>query len=452
MRMMKSNEALNGCAIVMEVATGKIKAIANLGRTQNGNYWENLNYAITSTEPGSTFKLVTLIAALEDKKANINSPVDLNGGTWQINGQTVYDSEQHGLHTTDIRHAFEQSSNVGMAKLAYYNYGSNPSQFINHIHQLKLDSLTGIDLNGEGKSRIYKPGTASWSNTTLPWMAFGYNLTVTPLHTAMLYNAVANNGKMMKPYLVCATRQDGKKLDDFFPVVTNEKICSDETMQQIKSCLEGVCTNGTAKTLFKNNAYKVAGKTGTALVADGKYKYADKVYQTSFAGYFPADNPQYTIVVVIKNKPGATLHYGATVAGPVFKEIADRLYTLYVKQNEQQNIANNKKDSGAYNYAGYTTDLQSILAKLQMNFTKTDATENGWSKIAKTTNNTAITSMQVSDNQMPFLKGMGLKDAVTVCENMGLKVTIKGRGKVANQSIGAGQMIAKGQVIHIELN
>ncbi len=452
MRMMKSNEALNGCAIVMEVSTGKIKAIANLGKTQNGAYWENLNYAITSTEPGSTFKLVTLMSALEDKKATINTPVDLNGGTWLINGQTVYDSEQHGLHTTDVRHAFEESSNVGMAKLAYYNYGSNPSQFIHHIHQLRLDTLTGVDLNGEGKSRIYKPGTTNWSNTTLPWMAFGYNLTVTPLHTAMLYNAVANNGKMMKPYLVCATKQDGKKLDEFFPIITNEKICSDETMKQVKSCLEGVCTNGTAKTLFKNTTYKVAGKTGTALVADGKYKYADKVYQTSFAGYFPADNPQYTIVVVIKNKPGAVLHYGATVAGPVFKEIADRLYTLYVKQNDQQLIVTNKKDSGAYNYTGYTKDLQNILGKLQIKYTQTDVRENAWSKIDKTIYNTTVSSMQVSENQMPFLKGMGLKDAVTVCENMGLKVTIKGRGKVANQSIGAGQMIAKGQVINIELN
>ncbi|HXL56908.1 MAG TPA: penicillin-binding transpeptidase domain-containing protein, partial [Chitinophagaceae bacterium] len=195
MKMMMSNEAEHGCAIVMEVKTGAIKAIANLGKRPDGTYWEDFNYVMTPTEPGSTFKLATLLSVLEDKKFTLNSTVDLNDGTWQINGRTVYDAEQHGVYVTNVKRAFELSSNVGMAKLAYSSYASRPMQFINHLKKLGLDSLTGIDLYGERKPVMYKPGSKYWSATTLPWMAFGYNIAITPLHTAILYNAIANNGK-----------------------------------------------------------------------------------------------------------------------------------------------------------------------------------------------------------------------------------------------------------------
>ena len=337
MKMMISNEAEHGCAIVMEVKTGAIKAIANLGRRPDGTYWEDFNYAMTPTEPGSTFKLATLLSVLEDKKVSLSSSVDLNNGTWQINGRTVYDAEQHGVYVTNVKRAFELSSNVGMAKLAYNSYASNPTRFINHLKNLGLDSLTGIDLYGERKPVMYKPGSRYWSATTLPWMAFGYNIAITPLHTAMLYNAVANNGKMMKPYLLQSVQQDGIIIKQTQPAALKEKICSDETLKQLKECLIGVCkdSGATAYKTFKGTSYRVAGKTGTALVANGSRGYADHVYQSSFAGFFPADDPQYTCVVVIKNKPHAPIFYGALVAGPVFKEIADRLYTMFVKTNMQ---------------------------------------------------------------------------------------------------------------------
>jgi cell division protein FtsI (penicillin-binding protein 3) len=210
MKMMEANQAQHGCAIVMEVKTGKVKAISNLGRSKSGKYWEDYNYAITPTEPGSTFKLATMLAVLEDRKANLNTVVDIQGGVWHINGQTVYDSEKHGLGNVTLKQAFAHSSNVGMAKIAFVNYANNPNQFVDHIAKLRMDSVTGIDLRGEIKPSVYRPGSRHWSKTTLPWMAFGYNLTVSPLQMLTLYNAVANNGKMMKPYLVSEIREDGR--------------------------------------------------------------------------------------------------------------------------------------------------------------------------------------------------------------------------------------------------
>jgi cell division protein FtsI (penicillin-binding protein 3) len=359
MKMMVENQAEHGCAIVMEVKTGKVKAIANLARDKQGIYVENYNYAITPSEPGSTFKLATMLTVLEDKKVNLNTPIDLEGGVWQINGQTVYDSEKHGLGRVTVKEAFEHSSNVGMAKLAYQHYNTNPQQFLSHLHKLRLDTLTGIDLKGEIKPRVYKPGNRSWTKTTLPWMAFGYNLTVSPLQVLSLYNAVANDGKMMKPYLVNSIKEDGISVKEFTPHVVNEAICSKETLQQLRESLEGVVLNGTGKSLKSNN-YAIAGKTGTALVANGNRGYGDKIYQSSFAGYFPADNPEYSIIVVIKNKPHAAKFYGALVAGPVFKEISDQLFTLKITQqkNYLQYAAYKTTDSSTFSYAGYTKDLK----------------------------------------------------------------------------------------------
>lgn len=450
MKMMVSNEAEHGCAIVMEVKTGKIKAIANLGRQRNGSYWEDFNYAMTPTEPGSTFKLATMLSVLEDKKFTLNSNVNLEGGTWQINRRTVYDSEKHGQTNVTVKRAFELSSNVGMAKLAYASYASNPSQFVNHLKTLHLDSVTGIDLYGERLPFIDHPGSKYWSATTLPWMAFGYNVLVSPLHTCMLYNAVANNGVMMRPYLLNEVSQEGNIIQQKQPAQI-ETICDSITLKQLKECLIGVCkdSGATAFKLFKGTAYSVAGKTGTALVANGKHGYADHIYQSSFAGYFPADNPQYTCVVVIKNKPHAPIFYGASVAGPVFKEIADRLVTLNTQPNvKYATIQTN--DSNNYSYAGFEKDIRTILST--MNIAYKDSAKTTFAKIYKQQNKPVLTNMAVSSKSMPALNGLGLKDALYICENAGLVVKINGVGKVVNQSIAAGSAIAKGQLIKLELN
>lgn len=452
MKMMVKNEAENGCAIVMETKTGKIKAIANLGRKNDGTYFEDFNYAINSSEPGSTFKIVTLLSLLEDKKANLNSIVNLQGGVWNINGSTVYDSEKHGRNEVTVKQAFELSSNVGMAKLAWNAYASAPSKFINHLQALNIDKPTGIDIMGERRPIIHKPGSKYWSSTTLPWMSFGYNIAITPIQTLAIYNAIANNGIMVKPYLLNAVQDEGKIIKEFKPTITVQKVCSNETLAQLKECLEGVCTEGTAKALFKNSPYKVAGKTGTALVANGNRGYADKIYQSSFAGYFPADNPQYTIVVIIKNKPNALIYYGASVAGPVFKEIADRLYTTNVKNVVSETASTNNIDSIRYSFVGNKNDIQKISNSLQIKYIDKSSLDDDWVNATLINKNIDANKKNFDTKRMPSLRGLGLKDALSVCENMGLKVTVKGKGKVANQSISEGQFFAKGQIVNIELN
>jgi cell division protein FtsI (penicillin-binding protein 3) len=232
----------------------------------------------------------------------------------------------------------------------------------------------------------------------------------------------------------------------------DEKICSDETLRLLKECLEGVCTEGTAANLFKGTAYKVAGKTGTALVANGKYGYAEQIYQASFAGYFPAENPQYTCLVVIVNKPHAAAHHGADVAGPVFKEIADRLYSTYIRQSATQMAQSKKADSSLYRYAGMRKELALIGSQLNLRLVDSTSSNTDWTIASGRNNQVVLSSKPVNTQSMPDIKGMVLKDVVYLCENIGLKVNAKGKGKVMVQSIQPGQPFAKGQVIEVQLN
>lgn len=447
-RMMLENEALYGTCIVMEVKTGKVKAIANLGRQKDGSYWEDYNYALAATEPGSTWKLTTLMAALEEKVVNNSTAVNLEGGKWMVSNRTVYDSEIHGLHQATVQQAFEKSSNVGMAKLVYQYFNNKPSVYFRYLHKWHMDTITGVDLPGEGRPRIYKPGHRMWSNTTLPWMGFGYNLTITPLQTAMLYNAVANGGKMMKPYLVNAVMKEGELVQQFDPVVLNEAICSPETLAQVKQCLEGVVIRGTASKL-QTTAYTFAGKTGTSLVADKGISYDDKMYQSSFAGYFPAEDPAYTIVVVIRNKKHAPKFYGGVVAGPVFREVADRLYAGYLHQYKS---FPERKDSIVHLYAGAKSTLETITRTLRLPY-RDSAKNKGVAYLVKAPQKTGTMKQEtISAGRMPELKGVGLKDALKICEDNGWMVSVKGFGRVSNQSIAAGSLVKKGQTITLILD
>ncbi len=447
-KMMIQNECDHGTCIVMEVKTGKIKAMANLGRMEDGTYYENENYALKPTEPGSTFKLATMISVLEDGYANINTPVNLEGGVWKIGNSTVFDSEIHGLHETTVQHAFEHSSNVGMAKLAYMNYSSNPSKFIQHLHSLRYDTLTGIDLPFEERPTIHKPKDRLWSNVTLPWMGFGYSLQVSPLQTLMLYNAVANRGKMMRPYLVNAIMKDGQVVEQHDPHVLVEKICSDATLQQLDTCLEGVMLKGTGVAL-RTPAYRFAGKTGTSLISDGKVRYADKVYQSSFAGFFPLEDPQYSCIVVIRNKAHAPIFYGGAVAGPVFREVADRLFGMKV----QQSSPSIKTDSSLYQFTTVNSSAKSLMRNMGMHWNDSATTNTEVAVIAANRNSKVMMKgVRTNDKTMPYIKGMTLKDALQMCESAGLHPMIKGSGRVAAQSILPGTTIRKGQPINIELN
>lgn len=451
-KMMVQNQAQWGVAMVMEVKTGKIKAIANLGKIAEGVYKEDLNYAITPTEPGSTFKLVTLLSALEDGVVNLNSSVDLEGGVWKVVGQTVWDSETHGKHQATILEAFEESSNVGMAKIAMTHYSNNVNAYYKHLTKLRLDSMSGIDLIGERRPQITKPGDKLYGPTTLPWMAFGYNIAIAPIQTLTLYNAIANNGVMMKPYLVSAIQEEGKVIKTFAPKVYNPQLVKPSTVKALQTALEGVCINGTAKGLFKNSLYKVAGKTGTALVANGNKGYADKIYQSSFAGYFPAENPQYTIVVIIKNKPHAYPFYGASVAGPVFKEISDRLYSTYIHNKTNTTPAIALKDSQAYQYSVSRTSLQAIAKNIQLTYQDSSVASNNWVNLNGAGKVAKVAARNISDSTMPDISGLKLQDALWLCEKKGLQVKCIGKGRVVKQSIAQGTYIIKGQPILIELN
>ncbi len=449
MKMMVENECEYGTCIVMEVNTGKIKAIANLGKRSDGTYYEDFNYAITKSEPGSTFKLVTLLSVLEDKHIRLTDNVNLEEGVWKVAGRTVYDSERHGRTVVSVQKAFELSSNVGMAKLVTAYYYKRPNEFLRHIHRLHLDTLTGVDLLGETKPVIPTPKSKYWSAPTLPWMGFGYNLSVTPLHTLMLYNAVANNGKMMKPYLVNAVVKDGKMIKQFESKVVMENICSEETLEQLKVCLEGVVTDGTGKSL-ENPVYKIAGKTGTALVANGTRGYADHIYQSSFAGYFPADNPQYSCIVVIKNRPFARKYYGALVAGPVFKEIADKLYATNIERQARY-MPEVVADSTLFLWSGWKNDFTRVFKTMQVRF-KDSAGDSQWSHVVNQDFEPTTRQLNIKKQVMPNVKGMCLKDVLYLLENMSLKVVARGRGKVSSQSLLAGTTFTKGQTVYLDLN
>ena len=449
--MMLENECEYGTCIVMEVKTGKIKAMANLGRKNDGSYKEDLNYAIRKSEPGSTFKLATMLSLLEDKYVSLNSTVNLEAGKWLVNGRTVYDSEPHGKYEVTIKDAFERSSNVGMAKMATAFYSKNPLQFVDHLRKLRLDQLSGIDLKGEGDPVIKTPKSKTWSATSLPWMSFGYEVLISPLQTLMLYNAVANNGTMMRPYLVNQIQKSGGIIKSFQPSVLEEKIASKETIDRLQECLKGVCqeAEGTGFTLFKGSSYPVAGKTGTALMANGNRGYADHIYQSSFAGYFPSDNPMYSCIVVIRNKPFAKKFYGAAVAGPVFKEVADKLYALQSELPLSATIVS-RKDSSTYLFAGAMNDLKDILYSVKWNFLDSAGKEE-WGRVYAMNAQPVLRGQLVRSKRMPDVKGMGLKDALYVLENMNMKVAVKGRGRVAEQSIEPGTSLVGNREVVIEL-
>lgn len=281
-------------------------------------------------------------------------------------------------------------------------------------------------------------------------MAFGYEVLISPLQTLMLYNAVANDGKMMKPYLVNAVQKNGLIVTQNEPVVLEDPICSEETLSQLKTCLEGVIKNGTGKTL-QNPFYTLAGKTGTALVANGNRGYADHIYQSSFAGYFPADKPQYSCIVVIKNRPHAKKYYGAAVAGPVFKEIADKLTALHVERGEASTAKNVKRDSSGFYYAGYTEDVKYVLDAVSANYVDSTQKSN-FSSMYANEYRTVLNSRTVKSRSIPNVKGLGLKDALYLLENLKMSVVAKGKGKVVMQSLEPGTALMENQTIIIELN
>lgn len=436
-----------GTAIVMEVKTGKIRALANLGRQSDGSYWEDFNYALIPTEPGSTFKLMSLYALLEDGYVNINDNVNAQGGVAVFGRQRVVD-DHHGLGLISVKKAFALSSNVAFAKLVNQYYHNDPMKYIRHLQLLQLNKRTGIDLAGERRPMIKTTESKSWNKvTSLPWIGYGYESLITPLHTCMVYNAVANNGTMMKPYLVSAIQEYGLPVQQFEPTVLVEKIGKPSTIKQMQQAMHAVVEEGTAKAI-KSPYYTAAGKTGTAQVADKGISYADGVRQGSFVGYFPYDNPQYTIAVVVRSTPHGA-YYGAVVGAPVFKAIADKLYATHIGGWKapadsliRQRSLVAKKSTG--------DKLNQVLAGLGLPVKPTS-----WNGIAglqtDSSGRYAVKKIETGRDMVPDVNGMGLRDALYILESAGMQVSASGNGKVVSQSVPAGNKISKGQRIHIQL-
>ncbi len=453
LNMMQKSESQTGTCIVMETKTGKIKAMANLGRRPNGEYWEDYNYAMRTSEPGSTIKLATLLSVLSEGKTSINNMVAVGEtGNSFVGVRNVTDAEKAPKPIMSVEECFASSSNIGMSKIAWNSFASQPNKFLSYLHQFRLDSVTGIDLLGETKPRLPYMKKNNEGLHAMVTMSFGYAIQISPLQTLTLYNAVANGGKMMKPFLVENIQQNGDVTKQYEPTVLREKICSPAVIKAAQQCMRSVITIGTGKPAFQNCSYSVAGKTGTAHVADGTYQYDDGVYQASFVGYFPANNPQFTCIVVIKTKPHALVHFGGSVAAPVFREISDRLYSMYVRQNSGEQYAGvTKNDSSNYSYTGLKDEVSKVADILKLPVAGI-ADNDEWVNLSKGNTMSLEKGVAVSSKQMPALKGMGLKDALYLCENMGLQVSSKGAGKVIAQSIESGSKISKGQLVKIELN
>lgn len=418
-------EAEHGCAVVMETATGEIKAISNLGRTSKGKYYEKRNYAVWEAhEPGSTFKLASLMALLDDKVIDTSTVVDTEKGRIFLHRRKVEDSQRGGYGEISAARVFEVSSNVGIVKLVRKYYDDNPEKFLKHLENYGLTKKIGLPIKGEGEPTVPRPKKKGWNKISLEWMSWGYGIAITPLQTLTLYNAVANNGVMVKPRFIKELKRENRTVKVFEKEVMNPRIASPETIKKLKKVMEDVVIKGTADNIYSPN-FSMAGKTGTAKKYVGKHVnekgdtipagYSNKRYVASFAGFFPVDKPKYTCIVVIHDPNKKKGYYGATVAAPVFKEIAQKTYTSTPVEGEV---------------------IKEIISsdKIQKQYAGFDEIING------------------DDKRVPNVKGMPAMDAISLLENFGLKVKVEGVGKVKKQSIRKGTPIKKGATIILNLS
>ncbi len=417
LKQLEEYGAEHGCVVVMETKTGQVKAISNLGRDEkSGNYYETINYAVAeSHEPGSTFKLVDMIALLDDNKVDTSKVYDSHGGVVTYRGDKVRDSHEGGYGKISLGKGFEVSSNTILVQAVVENYKNNPQQFIDRINKMGLNKPLGLPFQGEGKPIVHQTSDKNWNPNILPWMAFGYSVAMTPLQTLTLYNAVANNGEMVKPQFVSEIKEWNKTIKKYDKQIINPKICSDGTIKKLKALLSNVVKRGTGAKLYSKD-FSMAGKTGTAQANYGKNGGNDKHYISSFVGFFPAEHPKYSCIVVV-HAPNTSMnnYYGADVAGPVFKRIAQKIFTDAPSTNEIKNL-NRKIQKQENNYDSY--------------FVKSEK------------------KMQL----IPNVKGMSGMDAVALLGNLGIKVKVTGVGKVKKQSLAAGQNIVKNTTILLELS
>ncbi|MDG1518048.1 MAG: penicillin-binding transpeptidase domain-containing protein [Flavobacteriales bacterium] len=444
------NKADHGCAVVMEVATGKIRAIANLSiDTATGEFFESRNYAVAdSEEPGSTIKLASFMAVLEKEQIDLDKKnISIGHGIYKIYDRKVRDSHYYPKNTIlSVREIFEKSSNVGTVKLVEEYYKQNPGEFIERLYSFGLQDKLNVDIIGENAPKIKSPSDKDWYGTTLAWTCHGYETQFTPLQMLAYYNAVANDGQLVKPIFIEKIINANKEVTEFQPQIIKSSICSEATVKKLQELLKGVVTRGTAKKPFKGSLYEVAGKTGTAKINYAKNGKSKVEYRSSFAGYFPADNPRYTCIVVITN-PRQNGFYGGGTAAPVFRKISDRVYALDKELRTELLAKNVKVNIDLKN--GLENEYLVIAKELSIETDSRGGQEYANAKVKS--NKLKIKQIKTNTDKVPNVKGLTVKDALYLLEQKGLTVKVVGKGKVRKQSLAPGSKIIEGKQIEIIL-
>jgi cell division protein FtsI (penicillin-binding protein 3) len=449
---LRKNDADHGCAVLMEVATGDVKAISNLELGSDGDYHETYNYAVgESTEPGSTFKLPSLMAAIEDGVIDTGDIVDTGTGTVKFYNKIIKDTKEGGNGKITVKQVFEKSSNVGTSKLIYEHYKDNPKAFVNRLYAMKLNEKLNLQIKGEGTPLIRYPGDKLWSGISLPMMSHGYEVQLTPLQILTFYNAVANNGRMVRPRFVSAIMSNGSVIKSYDPEVIINSIASRSTIRKARKMMEGVVERGTATNL-RNANYKIAGKTGTAQIAKDKHGYRQGSgisYQASFVGYFPAESPLYSCIVVV-NAPSNGVYYGNLVAGTVFKEISDKVYATRFFRDYKPENGEEIKPTAPEAGNGYREDINEVLRNLNVRYRRT--ADDDWVATRESGDTIRLAAVKLEKGLIPDVRGMSLRDAIYLLENNGLNVRYSGKGKVLRQSPEHGARYYEGSTVSLEMN
>jgi cell division protein FtsI (penicillin-binding protein 3) len=456
-KAVKRFDANFGCVVIMDVKTGEVKAISNLGRVKPGEFAENYNYALGdagSSDPGSTFKTASMVALLEDTTLTLTDTIQTGGGTFRYYDRVMTDTRSGGWGTITVQEAFEQSSNIGISRLITRHFGKirrNPDLYIDYLHKFNLGTpLQNFKFAGLTKPYIKNSKDPSWSGVSLPWMSVGYETRVSPLQLLAFYNAIANRGIWIEPILVKRIMKNDKIIEDFTQKVRKQRICSEATIQKIQVMLEGVVERGTAKDI-KTDKYKIAGKTGTSQKLSSSGRIYTKKHKTSFAGYFPADNPKYSMIVVIDEPKGGE-QYGGDVSAPVFREIADKLFALDVDVQSKRML---KREVTLFNtdlpknQTGHIQDFKTVLQTLKIHCNNTYQSD--WVSPVAGKYMVDWQTKEFSANKVPNLKGMSLRDVIYILENRGLKVFYDGKGRVKTQSMMPGTPLKRGDKIVIRL-
>jgi cell division protein FtsI (penicillin-binding protein 3) len=436
------HNAHHGSVVVMEVATGKIKAIANLKRTESGVYRELYNYAIgESYEPGSVWKVYSAMAAFEDGLINPEDSMDIMNGERDYFGKPMRDSDRGRFKKMSFKQAFARSSNVAFSSIVFDNYAQNPSKYISHLRKLDLDKTTGIEILGDAEPFLNHPESSTWSQLTLPWLAIGYENQHTALQLLTAYNGIINNGDMIKPRLVNEVTDAGLVVKDNNERVESKKVCSKETSAKIKELTAEVFLSGSASGV-RSSVVSMGGKTGTAQIATKGQYQKSKIYNASFVGHFPADEPVYSVFVMV-NQPSNGQFYASSVAAPVFAEVAEKIFTISVKQKVDDT------STRFPNYtSGYYSDFKVLNSALNVELTQEVNNE----VIAMNAKTGKAKGLNIEDNKMPNVSGLGAKDAVYLLERYGLQAKMSGYGRVVEQSPTAGSRVTKNQHVYIRLN